>query len=90
MNPSHQYGSRHILGEKNNMENIKSIIYIFYLGLLLTIVFFNWIYSARVVKATRDIGLYTPKYIKILLRVSNGIAVATAALIGFFMVAHIG
>ena len=71
------------------MITAKIIIFLFYLLLILGIVFFNWLYSARVLKANRDIGLYTPNYIKLLVKISTGIAIGTAILIGIFLIAQI-
>jgi hypothetical protein len=71
------------------MITTKIIIFLFYLLLILAIVFFNWLYSARALKANREIGLYTPQYIKLLVRISTGIAIGTAILIGIFLIAQI-
>lgn len=68
------------------METIKVIILLFYLVFILFIVLFNWLYNARAIRANKQIGLYSPKYIKRLVRISSGLAVTTAVIIIFILV----
>lgn len=67
------------------MDIAKIIILVFYLILIAIIVFFNWLYSARAIRANKQIGLYTPDYIKVLVKTSTLCAVVTAVLIVFFL-----
>jgi hypothetical protein len=87
---SRQYGSLDIVGGKDNevihMEIAKLIILLVYLLLVLLILSFNWLYSARTIRANKHIGLYTPEYIKQIVKVSNGLAIGTGVLIGAALV----
>ena len=63
------------------METAKIIILLLYLVFILFIVLFNWLYNARAIRANKQIGLYSPKYIKRLVRISSGLAIITAVII---------
>ena len=67
------------------MENIKFIIYLAYLFFTIAIVLFNWLYSVRVIRANKEIGLYTPTFIRDLIKISTGMAILTALVISIFM-----
>ncbi len=67
------------------MEILKIIIFSCYVFLIGVIVFFNWLYSVRTIRANKKIGLYVPQYIKLIIRISNVFALITIALIGFFL-----
>lgn len=67
------------------MEIVKIIILLIYLIIIMVILAFNWLYSARTLRANKHIGLYTPSYIRRLVKFSNGIAIFTAVLIGIVL-----
>ncbi len=68
------------------METTKIIILLLYLVFILFIVLFNWLYNARAIRANKQIGLYSPKYIKRLVRISSGLAIITALIVIFILV----
>jgi hypothetical protein len=68
------------------MDILKTIILLVYLVIIMMILSFNWLYSARTIRANRHIGLYTPSYIRRIVKVSNGIALFTALLIGIVLI----
>lgn len=68
------------------MEIVKISILLLYLLIIMVILAFNWLYSARTLRANKHIGLYTPSYIRILVKISNNIAIFTAVLIGILLI----
>ena len=67
------------------MEIAKATILVSYLVFVIIIVAFNLLYSARTIRATKKIGLYVPKYISLLVKISNGLAILTAVLAVIFL-----
>lgn len=67
------------------MELAKLIILLTYLAIIVIVIAFNWLYAARTIRATKQIGLYVPSYIKQLVRVSNALAMITAVVIGIVL-----
>lgn len=67
------------------MEIVKTIILFAYLIIVMFILAFNWLYSARTIRANKHIGLYTPPYIQRIVKISNGIALLTAIVIGIVL-----
>lgn len=67
------------------MEIAKTIILIVYLIIIVVIVAFNWLYSARTLRANKQIGLYVPPYIKVIVKTSNTLALITALVIGIVL-----
>jgi hypothetical protein len=68
------------------MDTVKFIILLMYIVAVVIVVAFNWLYSVRTIRATRQIGLYVPKYIRRLVKVSSTLAVLTAILAVIFLV----
>ncbi|MGI8419142.1 MAG: hypothetical protein ACR2LN_00700 [Candidatus Levyibacteriota bacterium] len=69
--------------------NVKLVILVCYLVVIVFIIFFSWLYLTRTLRASREIGVQAPGYIKILVRVSIINAIATAVLISFFLLMNI-
>jgi hypothetical protein len=68
-----------------NLDTIKILILLVYLIFVLIIVSFSWLYYARTIKATKEIGLHVPDYIRILVKINIVNALLTALLIAFFL-----
>lgn len=64
---------------------IHTILFIFAIGTAL----FNWIHYTRITRANKEIGLYAPGYIKILIDISSGLAILSALLIIVFLIMDI-
>jgi hypothetical protein len=71
------------------MANVKLVILVCYLMVIILIIFFSWLYLTRTLRASKEIGVQAPGYIKILVRVSIINAIATAALIIIFLFTNI-
>jgi hypothetical protein len=67
------------------MDTVKFIILLLYLVVVVFVVAFNWLYSVRTIRATRQIGLYVPAYIRRLVKVSSVLAVLTGVLALMFL-----
>ena len=67
------------------MEIAKATILASYIIFVVIIVAFNLLYSARIIRANKKIGLYVPKYISLLVKISNLLALITAILSGIFL-----
>jgi heme/copper-type cytochrome/quinol oxidase subunit 2 len=67
------------------MEIAKATILASYIIFVVIIVAFNLLYSARTIRANKKIGLYVPKYISLLVKISNLLALITAILSGIFL-----
>lgn len=67
------------------MEILKIIILFFYLAGVAFLAGFSWLYLTRTVRAINEIGLQAPQYINVMIKLTIAVALATAVLIGIFL-----
>lgn len=70
------------------ITEVKIVILISYFLIGVMVILFSLLYLSRTLRAGREIGLQAPSYIKMLVRISIGIAALTALFIAIFLVTH--
>jgi hypothetical protein len=70
------------------MTTIKLIILICYFFVVIFVALVSWLYLSRTMRASKEIGLHAPGYIRILVRVSIINAIVTAVLIAIFLLTN--
>jgi hypothetical protein len=71
------------------IHHFKVVLLIFYLIVVFIVVALSWLYLSRTTRATKAIGVHSPDYLKIMVRVSIANAIVTAFLITFFLLTNI-
>lgn len=71
------------------MNHGQLVLHSIYFIVALGIALFNWIHYTRITRANKEIGLYVPGYIKILIDMSSGLAILSAVIIIIFIIMDI-